>query len=176
MRITDIRSTSRAYLALLIGGCMLIGILLTLGVLAATGMLAGANRQAMVHEQGGTVMPFDLDRTTHVFKTTDTGGIETVIAKDLADSPQIVLIQQHLEHEVLRFREGDFGDPATIHGTGMPGLTELAAGAANITFSYAALPNGAQITYATKAPRLIDALHRRFAAQLADHGHDAMGQ
>ncbi len=176
MRITDIRSTPRAYLALLIGGCILIGILVTLGALAATGMHAGANRQAVVHEQGSTVMPFALDRTTHVFKTTEIGGIETVIAKDTAESEQIALIQQHLEHEAMQFRAGDFGDPATIHGTGMPGLTELAADVANITFSYAALPNGAQITYATKDPHLIDALHRWFAAQLADHGHDAMGQ
>jgi hypothetical protein len=176
VRINEIRSSSRARLALLLSGCMLIGSLITLGVLAATGMLTRASRQAMVHEQGSVVMPFDLNRTTHVFKTTEIGGIETVIAKDAAESEQIALIQQHLEHEVLRFREGDFGDPATIHGTGMPGLTELAAGAANITFSYAALPNGAQISYATKDPRLVDALHRWFAAQLADHGRDAMSQ
>jgi hypothetical protein len=121
-------------------------------------------------------MPFDLDRTTHVFKTTHTGGIETVIAKDAGDNQQIALIQQHLEHETMQFRVGNFGDPASIHGTGMPGLTELAAGAAKITFSYVALPNGAQISYETNDPRLIDALHRWFAAQLADHGHDAMGQ
>jgi hypothetical protein len=175
VRINDIRSTPRTRLALL-GGSILAAILVTLGVLAATGMIARANRQAMIHEQGGAVMPFDLDRTTHVFKTTEIGGIETVIAKDVADSEQIALIQQHLQHEVLRFREGDFGDPAAIHGAGMPGLTELAAGAASITFSYAALPNGAQISYETNDPGLVDALHRWFAAQLADHGHDAMGQ
>src|SRR6266496_3870596 len=113
-------------------------------------------------------MPFDLDRTTHVFKTTDTGGIETVIAKDAADSEQIALIQQHLQHEAMQFRAGDFGAPATIHGATMPGLSELAAGAANMTFSYAALSDGAQISYATNDPILVDALHRWFAAQLAD--------
>jgi hypothetical protein len=176
VRINEIRSRPPTRLAFLIGGCLLIGILITLGVLAATGMLTGANRQAMIHAQGGAVMPFDLDRSTHVFKTTDTGGIETVIVKDPADSQQIGLIQQHLEHETMRFREGDFGDPASIHGTSMPGLTELAAGGERITFSYAALPNGAQISYETNDLRLIDALHRWFAAQLADHGHDAMGQ
>ncbi len=176
MRINEIRSTLRTRLAFLIGGCLLIGILITLGVHAATGMFTGANRQAMIHEQGNAVMPFDLDRTTHVFKTTETGGIETVIAKNAADSEQIALIQQHLQHEAMQFRTGDFGDPATIHGTTMPGLTELTAGAANIMFSYTALPNGAQISYKTNAPHLIDALHRWFAAQLADHGQDAMGQ
>jgi hypothetical protein len=176
VRINDVRSTPRTRLALLLGGFILGAILVTLGAIAATGMLARANRQAMIHEQGGAIMPFDLDRTTHAFKTTETGGVETVIAKDAADSEQIALIQQHLQHEVLRFRDGDFGDPATIHGTGMPGLIELAAGAAKITFSYTALPNGAQISYETRDPRLIDALHRWFAAQLADHGHDAIGQ
>ena len=176
MRINEIRSTPRTRLAFLIDGCLLIGILITLGVLAATGMLASANRQAMIHEQSSAVMPFDLDRTTHVFKSTEIGGIETVIVKDSADSQQIALIQQHLEDETMRFREGDFGDPTSIHGTGMPGLAELAAGASKFTFSYAALPNGAQINYETNDPRLIDALHRWFAAQLADHGHDAMGQ
>ena len=176
MRINEIRSISRTRLALLLGGSIMAAILITLGVLAATGMLARGNRQAMIHAQGGTVMPFDLDRTTHVFTITDTGGIETVIAKDAADSEQIALIQQHLQHEAMQFRAGDFGDPATIHGATMPGLSELAAGAANITFSYAALPNGAQISYKTNEPRMVDALHRWFAAQLADHGHDAMGQ
>jgi hypothetical protein len=176
VRINEIRSRPRMRLAFLIGVCILIGILITLSVLAATGMLARANRQAMIHEQGSAFMPFDLDRTTHVFKSTEIGGIETVIAKDPADSQQIGLIQQHLEHQTMRFRDGDFGDPASIHGTGMPGLAELAAGASKFTFSYAALPNGAQINYETNDPRLIDALHRWFAAQLADHGHDAMGQ
>ena len=176
MRINETRSSSRARWARMIGGAGLLTIIGALAILIASGKLTQSDRQEMVHEQGGAVMPFDLDRTTHVFKTTDTGGIETVITKDPADSQQIALIQHHLQHEVLRFRDGDFGDPATIHSTGMPGLKELAAGAANITFSYVALPNGAQISYATTDLHLIDALHRWFAAQLADHGHDAMGQ
>ena len=176
MKVNDICSTSRARLALLLGRSIMAAILITLGAFAATGMLTGANRQTMIHEQGSTVMPFDLDRTTHVFKSTEIGGIETVIVKDPADSQQIGLIQQHLQHEAMQFRAGDFSDPATIHGATMPGLSELAAGAANITFSYAALPNGAQISYKTNEPRMVDALHRWFAAQLADHGHDAMGQ
>ena len=34
-----------------------------------------AERQAAVAEAGADVMPFDLDATTHVFTTTDNGGI-----------------------------------------------------------------------------------------------------
>jgi hypothetical protein len=161
---------------LLIAGCILAALVGALAILAFRSMRAQADRQAMIREHGGAVMPFDLDRTTHIFKTTEAGGVETVIAKDPADSRQIALIQQHLQHEAMRFRAGDFGDPAAIHGADMPGLAELAAGAPNIRFSYTALPAGAQISYETTDPRLIDALHRWFAAQLADHGHDAQGQ
>ena len=160
----------------MIGGAGLLTIIGALAILIASGKLTQSARQEMVHEMGSAVMPFDLNRTTHMFKTTDTGGIETVIAKDPTDSQQIALIQQHLQHEATQFRAGDFGDPATIHGATMPGLSELAASAANITFSYASLSDGAEISYATNDPSLVDALHRWFAAQLADHGHDAMGQ
>jgi hypothetical protein len=176
VKLNDIRSIPRARLVLVLGGSILVATLVTLGVLAATGMLTPTKRQVMIHDQGGAVMPFDLDRTTHVFRSTETGGIETVIVKDAADSAQITLIQQHLQHEATRFREGNFDDPAAIHGATMPGLADLTAGAANITFSYTALPDGAQISYETKDARLVDALHRWFVAQVADHGHDAISQ
>jgi hypothetical protein len=162
-------------MALLLIGCALITALGTLGALAVAGIPPASNRQDLVHERGSAIMPFDLNRTTHVFKTTATGGIEIVIAKDAADSEQIALIQQHLQHEAMQFRAGNFSDPAAIHGANMPGLAELATGAANIEFSYAKLPDGARISYETSDPRLVDALHRWFAAQLTDHGHDASG-
>ena len=176
MQINETHSSSRARLALMISGAVLLTIIGTLAILIANGKLTQSDHQEMVHEQGGAVMPFDLNRTTHVFKTNEIGGIETVITKDPTDSQQITLIQQHLQHEAMQFRAGDFGDPAVIHGATMPGLKELAAGAANITFTYASLSDGARISYATNDPSLVDALHRWFAAQLADHGHDAMGQ
>jgi hypothetical protein len=36
-----------------------------------------------------------------------------------------------------------------------------------------ALPDGAELTYRSDAPEVVDALHDWFAAQLADHGDDA---
>ena len=173
MRTNDIHSGTGARIALLVSGSILLAIDGTLGILYAAGILAPLNRQAVVRDLGRHVMPFDLDQTTHVFKTTDTGGIETVIAKDPANTEQIALIQQHLQHEAMRFRTGDFSDPTAIHGADMPGVSELVAGATYIQFSYTALPNGAQISYETPDPRLIQALHRWFAAQLSDHGHGA---
>jgi hypothetical protein len=131
-------------------------------------------RQTMVHEKGGMVMPFDLDKTTHRFQPTDQGGVEKVVARDPKDSQQVALIQAHLKHEAERFSAGDFSDPAAIHGKDMPGLAQLSAGAKRIRFAYAALPDGAAISYTTADPALVTALHDWFKAQTMDHGHDAM--
>jgi hypothetical protein len=50
---------------------------------------AGADRQAEVAQRGATVMPFDLDRTTHRFTKSPTGGVQSVVADDPADATQI---------------------------------------------------------------------------------------
>ena len=73
----------------------------------------------------------------------------------------------------MRFSSGDFADPNSLHGGDMPGITELAAGAAQIKVTYTVLPDGAQITFTTRDLRLITAIHRWFGAQLSDHGSDA---
>jgi len=165
-------------LALIIIGSVIVTALVIVGVLYATGRLAPTptNRQEMVHDMGSSVMPFDLDKTTHIFKVTDTGGIQQVIAKDTDDQEQIALIQQHLQHEAMQFSMGNFSDPSTLHGPDMPGLKGLEAGAAQIKVEYTALPNGAQLTYTTPDPQLITALHQWFGAQLSDHGQDATDQ
>ena len=54
----------------------------------------------------------------------------------------------------------------------MPGLKELAAGAARIKVEYAALPNGGETTFTTDDLHLVKAIHRWFGAQLSDHGAD----
>jgi len=136
-----------------------------------------AARQAEVERRGGSVMPFDQNKTMHQFSDTANGGIETVTANDPTDSTQIALVQQHLAHERELFAAGNFTDPMAIHGMAMPGIHDLQKGAAagRITITYAALPNGARLTYATTDPDLIDALHTWFEAQLMDHGSHAMG-
>ncbi|HSH80054.1 MAG TPA: hypothetical protein VLA19_16130 [Herpetosiphonaceae bacterium] len=132
------------------------------------------SRIAEVADRGRAVMPFDLDKTTHVFEPAGDGGRQTVMAKDATDSEQIALIRTHLLSETDKFRRGDFSDPAAIHGPQMPGLAELEAGAARIDVQYTETPVGAQIVYTTEEPALVDALHRWFAAQLTDHGDHAM--
>jgi hypothetical protein len=148
-------------LALLLGGC------------AAEPENATTLRQAEVADKGRAVMPFDLDRTTHRFTPTEDGLLEQVVADQAGDEVQTGLIRQHLAHEARRFQAGDFGDPARIHGPGMPGLAELSAGAARITVTYADLSGGASLTFRTSDPALVTALHQWGAAQVADHGKHA---
>jgi hypothetical protein len=174
MHVTNNRRT----LLLVAAGSILLSILATIGVLFSAGWLTlpQANRQDMVHEMGSNVMPFDLSQTTHIFEMTDSGGIQQVVAKDPNDNAQIALIQQHMQHEAMMFSAGDFSDPMSVHGKEMPGAQELSTGVAQIKVEYAALPNGAQITFTTQDLHLITEIHRWFGAQLSDHGSDAIGR
>ena len=75
-----------------------------------------ADAAGTVHGQSHAVMPFDITKTVHVFTMTESGGIERVIVKDKRDREQVMLIQQHLRKEAARFGEGDYSDPASLHG------------------------------------------------------------
>ena len=130
-------------------------------------------RQEQIHHMAPSVMPFDMSKTVHIFKMTESGGIQRVIAKDPGATDQIALIQQHLRHEAERFQHGDYSDPAKLHGADMPGLKELESGASHIKISYSELPAGAQITFKTEGLKLLTAIHRWFGAQLSEHGADA---
>jgi len=154
---------------------VLTGSLLTVGLLVAAGwiVLPQGDRQTVVHDMGAQVMPFNLGDTTHIFEMTKTGGIQHVVARDPDDAAQIVLIQQHLNHEAMRFAAGDFSDPTSLHGNEMPGIQELADGVEQVSIEYSVLPDGAQITFTTQDLSLITAIHRWFGAQLSDHGPDA---
>jgi hypothetical protein len=134
---------------------------------------ATSGRQAEVAERGASVMPFDLERTTHQFTKTDTGGVQTVVADDPQDTAQITLIQQHLSAEADRFRRGDFTDPGRIHGNEMPDLEALRAHGGRITIDYENTPDGARATYTTSDAELRNALHAWFDAQVSDHGPHA---
>ncbi|MCX5328694.1 MULTISPECIES: aspartate carbamoyltransferase [unclassified Streptomyces] len=130
-------------------------------------------RQEAVAERGRTVMPFDLEETTHHFTPTETGGVQDVVADQPDDARQVDLIRTHLQQEAKAFGRGDFGDPAQIHGDSMPGLRELQEGYERVEVRYREQPDGATLTYATDEPALVDALHDWFEAQLSDHGGHA---
>lgn len=154
------------------GFCKFVAVLLAFGSTLAWAQ----TKQEHVHQMGHSVMPFDLAKTRHIFRMTESGGVERVIVKDATAQDQVALIQQHLQHEAKAFQRGDYSDPASLHGADMPGLRALEAGAARIKVSYTALPNGAEITFATTDLHLLTAIHRWFGAQLSEHGSDATSE
>ncbi|MEP7054252.1 MAG: aspartate carbamoyltransferase [Actinomycetota bacterium] len=127
-------------------------------------------RRADVAAKGAAVMPFDLNKTTHVFEKNGTGGVESVTANDPADTEQIELIRGHLQNERTKFARGDFDDPAAIHGMDMPGLAALRAGASRVRVEYASTSDGARLTFSSTEPQLVQGMHDWFDAQTSDHG------
>lgn len=136
---------------------------------------ASSERLDAVVERGRQVMPFNLEKTLHVFDKTAYGGIQQVIANNAGDAEQIALIRRHLLEISQGFRKGDFSRQRRIHGADMPGLAELAADYAKVRFDYRELPNGAEIEYSAEDSSLVDAIHRYFNAQLSDHARHAVG-
>ncbi len=141
-------------------------------LIAIFGLLGAASAQAQpvpghldhATHLGASVMPFDLGRSTHVFTPTR-DGIGEVVSKD-GDAVQVALIRGHLRKEAAAFTRGDYADPASIHGQAMPG-------ASRVRVRYENMANGARVRFTTQQPKLVDALHRWFAAQVNDHGADA---
>lgn len=149
---------------------------LSILLILSTPSVFAQTKQEHVHQMSHQVMPFSMSNTIHIFKMTESGGVQRVIAKDSAAIDQITLIQQHLKHEAGRFQHGDYSDPATLHGTNMSGLKDLREGASEIKVFYAGLPEGAEIRFETTNLHLLTAIHRWFGAQLSEHGADARAE
>ncbi len=121
------------------------------------------------------VMPFDLSRTTHTFTQTPQGGVEKVEVNEPSDTRDRDLIRAHLKIEAENFRQGNYSDPAKIHGMDMPGVNEMEQGVTRIKVVYAQTAAGAQITYTATEPALVSALHAWFDRQTSDHSMPGMG-
>ena len=145
-------------------------------LLLSSSVVFAQTQQEHVHQMSHSVMPFDISKTLHIFRMTESGGVMRVIARDPNESDQVELIQKHLRHEAERFQHGDYSDPVSLHGKDMPGLKELQDGASSIKVSYAKLPAGAEITFKTTDLHLLTAIHRWFGAQLSEHGADARAE
>ncbi|MGP8307705.1 hypothetical protein [Vibrio sp. YIC-376] len=133
-------------------------------------------KQEQVHHMSHQVMPFDMSKTIHVFKMTDSGGVQKVLARNSQETDQILLIRQHLIHEAEMFKHGNYSDPTKLHGGDMPGITELSSNTPKVKVSYSELPEGAQIIFETKDLSMVTAIHRWFGAQLSEHGSDAKAE
>jgi hypothetical protein len=131
------------------------------------------HRQHMIHSESPEVMPFDMNKVTHYFIKTDTGGLLMLKTKDTRDTTQANLIISHLEKEYKLFSNADFSDPKTLHGAHMPGLDILSGSKGKFKVEFKKLPDGAQLIFTSKDSLVQNAIHKWFDAQLRDHGKDA---
>jgi len=154
----------------------LLRVLVTLVLVLGATVASAETKQEHVHHMSHGVMPFDLAKTTHIFRMTDSGGVERVIVNNASDKDQVALVQKHLQHEAEAFQRGDYSDPISLHSETMPGLKELQNEAELISVRYSALSNGAEITFETADLHLLTAIHRWFGAQLSEHGADAVSE
>jgi hypothetical protein len=132
--------------------------------------------QEHVHSMSHEVMPFDVAKTWHVFRMTESGGTQKVVIRDAVFVDQVAPIRQHLLEEAARFQRGDYADPSHLHGAAMPGLGEMQAAAGRIRVTYRDLPDGAELAFETSDLAGITAIHRWFGSQLSEHGADAKAE
>jgi len=135
-----------------------------------------SERQQMIHEQGMNVMPFDLDKTEHIFKKTETGGTQSVIVRNASDIEDLSLVRMHIQMEAQKFSQGNFSDPVGLHGESMPGLAVLDLNFSKMKVTYSEIENGAKIDFETTDSETINAIHSWFDAQVSDHGKDASAE
>jgi hypothetical protein len=134
------------------------------------------SHQHMIHRHGAAVMPFDLDKTLHVFAKTKSGGVQSVTIRDASDAKDLDLIRMHLRMEAGNFARGNYSDPSALHGRDMPGIAVLKRNHGKIKVRYRDLTNGAEITYRSSDAKTVAAIHRWFDAQVRDHGQDAVAR
>ncbi len=117
-----------------------------------------STRQETVRELGAQVMPFSLDKTLHIFKKNERGGVQNVVVRDVTDKENIALIRTHLIKEAESFSRGVFTDPTSIHGDGMPGVSILTKNYEKIIITYGELPEGAEIKFESTDPETVTAV------------------
>lgn len=151
--------------------------LLVSTLLLAAPLASGAETtQQHVHNMSHHVMPFTMKDTIHLFRMTETGGIQRVLLREDGDSSQLMHIRHHLQMEADLFRQGNFSDPQRLHGDNMPGLAELRANPGTMQVEYFEEAQGAGIRFTTSDIKTLTAIHRWFGAQLSEHGADAKAE
>jgi hypothetical protein len=124
---------------------------------------------AAMNTRGAHVMGFDQTKTTHHFTLTKTGGIIQVQTNDPSDTTSRDHIRMHLEHISKAFAQGDFTDPHEVHAETPPGVSEMKASKAQITYQYESTPTGAKVIITTEDPQALKAIHAYLRYQIREH-------
>jgi hypothetical protein len=75
----------------------------------------------------------------------------------------------HLEHISKAFAQGDFTDPHEVHAETPPGVPEMKAHKAKITYQFESTPTGAKLIINTEDPKALNAVHDYLRYQIREH-------
>jgi hypothetical protein len=127
------------------------------------------DHHAQMNHRGAQVMGFDQDKTTHHFLLFHDGGAIDVSVKDAADKVNLDAIRAHLPQIATKFGQGDFGAPAEVHATEVPGTKDLAALKAKVAWKYVETAKGGRVDIVTTDPAALSAVHAFLKYQIEDH-------
>jgi hypothetical protein len=115
-------------------------------------------------------MGFDQELTTHHFLLFNDGGAIDVSVRDPSDTRNLDAIRSHLPHIAKMFGDGNFEAPMLVHDSkNVPGTAAMAAGKANIRYSYVDTANGGRVNIVTTEPESLAAVHAFLKFQIEDH-------
>ena len=100
------------------------------------------------------------DPTLHIFRETNDGGIQQVLADDYVSQSGVVSIQAKLRKQASAYEHGNYPDPDGK----TTAVIKLRAGASHIGVTYANAKRGGTIRFKTSDPELVSALHDWMAA------------
>jgi hypothetical protein len=131
---------------------------------------AGGSDSAFValQQRGRRAMGVDQYTSTHRFDASPDGG-RIELQRDVDDSAGVAQIRTHLRDIVRAFAAGDFSTPAFVHMQEVPGVSVMAAKRASITYTYRALPRGAEVRIRTNDAEALTAIHEFLRFQRQDH-------
>jgi hypothetical protein len=126
-----------------------------------------------LQERGKQVMGVDQYTSKHAFETLPDGGRIT-LARDGDVPADIATIRAHLKDVAARLARGDFSLSEAVHAGKVPGSDVMRAKKDVITFAYADVPRGGQVTLTSRDAEAVKAIHEFLAFQRMDHrtGHD----
>ena len=123
---------------------------------------------AALQQRGRRAMGVDQYTSTHRFDASPDGG-RIELQRDVDDSAGVTQIRTHLRDIVRAFAAGDFSTPAFVHMQEVPGVSVMAAKRASITYTYRALPRGAEVRIRTNDAEALTAIHEFLRFQRQDH-------
>jgi hypothetical protein len=128
-----------------------------------------ASALALVSQHEHPVMGFDLTKTAHHFRLTDTGGRIEVTVNNESDATSLAQIRTHLQHIAHEFAAGRFDAPFATHGEVPPGVPAMQARKTAVVYRYEEMKGGGRLVITTTDREALAAVHEFLRYQITEH-------